>query len=170
MVYDPTRTCAEIGPIACELDTGTCGREGSCCLIYDPTEDTWVDGPDTDEEAPDVRDIRDADDSAAVGKETRQFIDWWERTSEKDLRVMLPKRVAYGAADLRIIGRGMAELVGKPEMSDEEAVELGVAFYALGKVARIVSGFTTGGDRTDSWHDLTVYSMMARACRSGVAL
>lgn len=114
-----------------------------------------------------VQDIRDAENTDEA---TRQFMEWWQLTSNRDLNAMLPKRVSYGAADLRIIGRAMAELVGKPEMSDEEAVELGIAFYAVGKCARIISGFTTGGDRTDSWHDLTVYSLMARSVRDGVPL
>lgn len=174
MVFDPTLIdrCA-VGLSseeleACNEDTNTGGREGRCCKVWGGSM-SWRDPTEQEMEAA-LKDIRDGATSDDVDKATAIFKNWWHQTAGADLDAMLPKRVAYGAADLRIIGRGMAELVGKPNMDDEEAVELGIAFYALGKVARIVSGFTTGGDRTDSWHDLSVYSMMARSVRDGIPL
>jgi hypothetical protein len=53
------------------------------------------------------------------------------------------------------------ELRGKVHPS-----ELGVAFYALGKMARIMGAYADGlAPSDDSWHDLAIYARMAQRVR-----
>lgn len=97
---------------------------------------------------------------------------WWVAQAEEDARITAPKAAEYGAADLAIMGKAMESLFPNLEaMPAEErekvGLEMAVAFYALGKIARLFGAYQQGrlpGD--DSWFDLTVYSLMARRIRS----
>jgi hypothetical protein len=43
---------------------------------------------------------------------------------------------------------------------------MAIAFYLLGKATRVFGAYQRGGRPSDdTWHDLTVYSMMARRVR-----
>jgi hypothetical protein len=88
--------------------------------------------------------------------------DWWPEIAARDLAAFRPKLEQYGSHDLLVVGTGL-----NPDQEPAEAMEAGCAFYALGKVARVVEAVRTGRDPgDDSWHDLTVYSMMARRIRA----
>lgn len=94
--------------------------------------------------------------------------DWWSETSLADREQMAPKIEEYGgtsegSADLRIMGFALAELRVPEGASDAVKQEIACWFYTLGKVARLVSDYNQGKPgKPDTWHDLTVYSMMAR--------
>jgi hypothetical protein len=93
---------------------------------------------------------------------------WWLHVSMKDLDAARPKIDEYGGAgegssDLRVMGDALAELCGTHDAPDAVKQELACWFYALGKVSRLISDYKQGKPgKADTWHDLTVYSMMAR--------
>lgn len=93
---------------------------------------------------------------------------WWEDTALDDLAQMSPKIEEYGgteegSADLRIMGFALSELRMPPGASPAVQQEVACWFYALGKVARLISDYNQGKPgKADTWHDLTIYSMMAR--------
>lgn len=91
--------------------------------------------------------------------------EWWNKTSKDEIDSMLPKVIEYGANDLKIMGDAM--LLLKPELQGKvEPEELAIAFYALGKVARIMGAYADGvAPSDDSWHDLAIYARMAQRVR-----
>jgi len=91
---------------------------------------------------------------------------WWEDTTDDELASLLPKVIEYGSHDLKIIGDVM--LLLRPELRGKvNPEEMGVAFYALGKIARIMGAYADGiAPSNDSWHDLAIYSRMAQRIRS----
>ena len=90
---------------------------------------------------------------------------WWEDTTDAELTSLLPKVIEYGSHDLKIIGDIM--LLLKPELQGKiNPEEMGIAFYALGKIARIMGGYADGiAPSDDSWHDLAIYARMAQRVR-----
>jgi hypothetical protein len=91
---------------------------------------------------------------------------WWMRVAGDEVIRVVPKAVEYGSTDLRDIGRAMAEAAGR-EVGDEEAVELGIYFYIIGKIARWSDAVKGGGRRVsdDTLHDIGVYVRMAQRNR-----
>lgn len=90
------------------------------------------------------------------------------RVARDDFEQMLPKLHEYGgtgegSSDLRVMGDALAELCGMHDAEDAVKQELACWFYTLGKVARLISDYKQGrSGKPDTWHDITVYSMMAR--------
>lgn len=98
---------------------------------------------------------------------------WWRDISKIDEDAVVPKAIEYSAVDLEIIGRGLMAFnpglwAAAPEEDRSEiAAEMATTFYTLGKVARAIGAFSEGRRPSDdTWHDVTVYSMMARRIRS----
>lgn len=90
---------------------------------------------------------------------------WWRATAESDLEMVVPKAIEYGSRDLIEMGRTLARVAGR-EVFDAEAAELGIWFYALGKMARWTAAVERGERvSTDTLMDLGVYSIMARRVR-----
>ncbi|MEM3008298.1 MAG: hypothetical protein QXU32_02505 [Nitrososphaerales archaeon] len=95
---------------------------------------------------------------------------WWIKTATNDFEYMLPKVSEYGgsgqgSADLRIMGDNLAALMGwEREHIDESTLqELAIWFYVQGKIGRLISDYQQRRPgKADTWHDITVYSMMAR--------
>lgn len=90
---------------------------------------------------------------------------WWAAVSADDVGPAEIKAKEYGSLDLIIIGRTMREMIGiAPDIVSD--AEIGIIFYALGKVARAISAVGSGRRPSDdTWHDITVYSMMVRRLR-----
>lgn len=75
---------------------------------------------------------------------------------EADMEMCLDKMGEYGSHDFDIIATGL----GYPR-------EAGVAFYLLGKCARLISAYRAGVKPSDdTWKDITVYSLLGRMIRS----
>ena len=92
---------------------------------------------------------------------------WWIDSAIIDAEETAAKLAEYGAADLVEIGHMLATVAGK-NVSDQMAFELGVLFYAYGKIWRIISSMQRGTiAKDDSWFDLHVYAKMVLARRSG---
>lgn len=95
--------------------------------------------------------------------------DWWVETARKEIDDMTAKMVEYGgngrAEDLIQIGQTLALTSGR-KVDDEEATELGIYFYLIGKMARWTAAVVEG-DRPsdDTLHDISVYTRMAQRAR-----
>lgn len=91
--------------------------------------------------------------------------EWWMNHSQEELDMLMPKVAEYSSADLDIIGDILLRL--RPDLVGVvPRVEFGIAFYALGKVARIFGAYSDGRiPSDDSWLDLAVYSKMALRTR-----
>lgn len=99
-----------------------------------------------------------------------ELMRWWLTTAYEDFQASTPKTEEYGAHDLEIMGAVLVLLSFKEKISilaEAQAApigsELACWFYVLGKVARLVSDYMAQRPgKPDTWHDITVYSMMAR--------
>lgn len=117
------------------------------------------------------------DDSGTPDKTSVEVLaDWWAKKARHEAAMVCAKAVEYGATDLRDLGYQILEMAGRrnqlPEMDDEDgngydadgyATEVGIAFYAMGKLARIAAAVKEGRRPSyDSWLDLGVYARMAQ--------
>lgn len=86
----------------------------------------------------------------------------WMEAHHANLRVQTDAKAhAYGATDLLVMAQGMQAI--QPNLSKERALEAALAFYALGKLGRVLSAFGEGKPSPeDSWLDLEAYSLMAQ--------
>lgn len=96
---------------------------------------------------------------------------WWMAEAESQLEMLLPKVGEYSAYDLELIGRVMADTLGwRGPYSTAALTEIGIAFYQLGKIGRIVGAIREGRlPSRDSWLDSAVYSTMALRTRDAGA-
>lgn len=90
---------------------------------------------------------------------------WWQDKSDRDINAVVPKAIDYGGGDLTLMADGMrlfAEIGGR-KVERPVQREMAIAFYALGKIARIISGLAEGRlPNADSWYDLQIYALMAQ--------
>ena len=97
--------------------------------------------------------------------------EWWRKVATEDAIHASAKADEYGSADLLIMGKAMEELFpGKDDMDPESlrrvGIEMAISFYNLGKAARTFGAYARGTfPSDDTWHDSTVYPMMARRVR-----
>lgn len=110
--------------------------------------------------------------AAAGDNKVAKLAAWWEKTAEDDFGATIPKMEQYGGGeegsdDLLIMGYALSRLhipEGTPAAVNQEAA---CWLYSLGKIARLVTDYNRGEPgKPDHWHDLTVYSMMARRLQS----
>jgi hypothetical protein len=94
-----------------------------------------------------------------------RLAEWMQEFFENAIATIVPKAIAYGSADLELMGKAMSQL--NPQLAEKvEGQELAVWFYVLGKVARLEGGYVQGiQPDIDSWWDLFVYSLMAHHIR-----
>lgn len=97
-------------------------------------------------------------------KKKRELIGWWHEQVEDDINMVVPKAVEYGSRDLTEMGRTLARLIeGATEDDEAWLTEVGIWFYALGKMARWTAAIERGEPVSrDTLIDLGVYTMMAR--------
>jgi hypothetical protein len=94
--------------------------------------------------------------------------EWWLTTAIDDLQATVPKAEEYGgtgggSADLRVMGDALGEFANLTSAPLAVRMELACWFYCLGKIARLISDYKAGRvGKPDTWHDMTVYTMMAR--------
>lgn len=97
--------------------------------------------------------------------EAQALRDWWEDKCRRDIDAMVPKAIEYGGGDLTLMADGMRLLQEMSGRKVERPVqrEAAIAFYALGKIARILSALAEGRlPGEDSWYDLQIYAVMAQ--------
>lgn len=90
---------------------------------------------------------------------------WLETHDQATREATLPKAIQYGSVDLELMGQALEAMM--PQLNGKiRGTELAIQFYALGKLARLVSGYAEGiVPDVDSWHDLEIYSKMAQKVR-----
>jgi len=96
--------------------------------------------------------------------------DWWLEIARQDIERVVPKAVEYSAVDLIEYGRTLALVMevdfGHP-LTDEEATEIGIWGYLVGKVARWTGAIKEGRRVSDdTLHDGKIYFTMAERNRA----
>lgn len=93
--------------------------------------------------------------------------DWWIARAQDEVERVAPKAVEYSAVDLIEYGRTLALIMGRNEgMSDEEAAEIGMWGYLVGKIARWTGAIKEGRRVSDDTiHDVGIYIKMAQRNR-----
>lgn len=98
-------------------------------------------------------------DAAAV------LAEWWRDQAEAEIAPTVDKAVEYGSTDLIDIGMMLGRTMGR-DIEEEEAAELGVFFYLIGKIARWQSAIQRGERPSDdTLFDIGVYVRMAQRIR-----
>lgn len=97
-----------------------------------------------------------------------QLHDWWMNNAERAIELIAPKAVEYSAIDLIEYGRTLALVMELDHVvTDEEATELGIWGYLVGKVARWTGAIKEGRRVSDDTiFDIKVYATMAERTRA----
>lgn len=92
-----------------------------------------------------------------------ELASWWRAYAETEIAGVVPKAIEYGSGDLAAIGRDLAEFHGISEViTEQRATELGIFFYARGKLARWFDAILHERECSlDTLHDLNIYTKMA---------
>lgn len=94
---------------------------------------------------------------------------WWREQAESEVEMVVAKATEYGgtgaAIDLKWMGHQLAAMAGRT-VTDQEATELGICQYMLGKMGRWVAAVQEGrAVSDDTLLDLGVYVRMAQRNR-----
>lgn len=90
---------------------------------------------------------------------------WWLKGAGEEIERTVPKAIEYGSTDLIDIGLMLGRTMGR-RINEEEAAELGVFFYLIGKIARWQSAIERGERPSDdTLFDIGVYVRMAQRIR-----
>jgi len=102
----------------------------------------------------------------------RELAEWWLAQCTEEIDKTIPKAEAYSAIDLEIMGAAELAKLGEAgdlipkDRREAHGMEMAIAFYALGKLSRIIGALSEGRDGgEDSWFDLGVYARMAQRVR-----
>lgn len=103
----------------------------------------------------------------------RDAREWWIEHATTEVDGMLAKMDEYGAGDLYKIGETFMSMTwhghAAVDIDSQRHYELGVLFYLVGKVQRLLSAAERGRPASDdTWHDIAVYAKMVLATRKGV--
>lgn len=90
------------------------------------------------------------------------FESWWLELVSEHAPTIQAKAEEYGTNSLVEVGRLYARARGRDQIEIAEAVELGCAVYAYGKIQRVIDALLK--DRLpseDTWRDAMIYAAMA---------
>lgn len=91
---------------------------------------------------------------------------WWVSGAASEIGMVAEKAVTYGSNSLEQLGRKMAKLNGR-EVNSEEAQELGIWVYIVGKIERWTDAVMRGErPKDDTILDIGIYARMAQRNRS----
>lgn len=94
---------------------------------------------------------------------------WWREHAADESATMMTKLDEYGTGDLHEIGARLAALAGWKNPTQQQTYELGVMFYLIGKLQRVITASHLQRDASnDTWHDIAVYAKMVLARRAKV--
>ena len=93
-----------------------------------------------------------------------EFATWWHQQVDQHGPTIQAKAEDYGSHSLASMGRVFMRARGdQPTYDEAEALEIGCALYAYGKMQRVMDALFKGHRPSDdTWHDLAVYATMAR--------
>lgn len=102
-----------------------------------------------------------------IGKRQKNKLhNWWVQHATSEADGMIAKLDEYGTGDLHEIGVQLAKLNGR-DVTEQQAYELGVMFYLIGKMQRVITAAHLERDASDdTWHDIAVYAKMVLARRA----
>lgn len=86
---------------------------------------------------------------------------WLRNVFTTELPGTLDKAELYGAADLQVMADAMGVMI--PSIAGDNGLKLqaAVAFYTLGKVARVIGALRDGRSPSeDTWYDTHIYGLM----------
>ena len=104
------------------------------------------------------------------GPDQSELAQWWREIAEAQITTVVPKANQYGATDLRDLGLQILDMAGRRPLEGDTygevdvryATEVGIAFYAMGKLARVSAAIKEGrAPSYDTWLDLAIYATMA---------
>jgi hypothetical protein len=103
----------------------------------------------------------------AIGKRQQNKLHkWWTDHAASEADGMIAKLDEYGTGDLHEIGERLAALIDR-DVTQQQAYELGVMFYLIGKMQRVITAAELQRDASDdTWHDIAVYAKMVLAARA----
>lgn len=102
-------------------------------------------------------------------RQSNRLDKWWCEHAAAESAAMLRKLDEYGTGDLHEIGARLAELAQWRTPTKQQAYELGVMFYLIGKMQRVITAAHLQRDASDdTWHDIAVYAKMVMANRAKV--
>lgn len=95
---------------------------------------------------------------------------WWHDQASKEIDPLMAKMEEYGgrgrAVDLIDIGTELARLMGRDQISEQEATEIGIYFYVRGKMSRWLAAISEGNTVSDdTLYDIGIYVRMAQRNR-----
>jgi hypothetical protein len=92
---------------------------------------------------------------------------WWREHAADESTNMIAKLDEYGTGDLHEIGVRLAEMAKWTNPTRQQTYELGVMFYLIGKMQRVITASHLERDASDdTWHDIAVYAKMVLANRA----
>jgi hypothetical protein len=92
--------------------------------------------------------------------------EWWVNHAHQEADRTISKMEEYGAGDLAMIGYSISRIANRKVRDEKQAAELGIVFYAIGKIARVITAVEEGRTPSDdTWFDLAVYAKMVLAIR-----
>ena len=92
--------------------------------------------------------------------------EWWISHAHQEADRTISKMEEYGAGDLAMIGYSISRIANRKVRDEKQAAELGIVFYAIGKIARVITAVEEGRTPSDdTWFDLAVYAKMVLAIR-----
>jgi hypothetical protein len=108
---------------------------------------------------------------SAFEQQWGKFESFARETFESDLIRAREKAMEYGSHDLEIMAVAMEGLLPEGQLDPQSrhavGIEMAIAFYLMGKAARMFGAFKKGtAPGNDSWRDGSIYSMMARYVRT----
>jgi len=85
---------------------------------------------------------------------------WWVDHARREAEYLAPKAVEYGSYDLELVGQVLADTI-HPHAGADPDPEVGIAFYLLGKIARVMSAYRDGHSPSDdTFRDIAIYAKM----------
>lgn len=102
-----------------------------------------------------------------TGMEAVDLRRWWIYLTQDELDATIPKAVEYSSVDLMEYGRTLGLVMGREQLTDEEATEIGIWGYLVGKIARWTGAIKEGRRPSDdTLTDISVYCKMAQRTRA----
>lgn len=96
----------------------------------------------------------------------RASVAWWVADAQENAEKTMPKAIEYGSVELVEAGRTLARLMGRPDVSDQEAMETQIYQYVMGKMGRWTAALSRGERVSDDTvFDILVYATMVRKIR-----
>lgn len=103
---------------------------------------------------------------ATASEAELQLAGWWREQSEAEIDMVVAKAIEYGANDLLEMGRTLAFMAGRANLTDAQLAELGCVQYLVGKMARVTAAWAEGrAPSNDTYLDIGIYVRMIQRIR-----